>query len=882
MTAAPVNVYQEILAWARTRPVWQQDALRRLATKGMLNDSDFAELVSLCLAGRGVAQASVAPAPLDAAHLPNQGPVSETVTILKLCGVKNVGALLADQTLTFVPTGLTVVYGDNGSGKSSYARVLKRLCRARGSQEALRANVFAGSANPPSPPSATVEAVVGTQPATTQWQDGFPPPPHLSQVAVFDQSAATAYISEKQDASIRPAGLDLLTKLVCACDAVRTRIQWQISAASAYAKPIQGLAPGTAAAAFAASLSAKTTDAEIVAATTVTHEQVARSEFLRTESTRLDAQDPRRAARDLQMRAARIESLRKRVDGIESVLSPGSVSRLLTALQEARKAQQAADLASKLSFDGSNVLPGVGTDIWRRLWEAARNYSTQAAYPGTSFPVRAPGARCVLCHQPLALEAQERLRQFERFVTDSTAKEAASAAARLDTERARFAGLVIAAPDDATLLQELEDARAGLAQSTRSFLEAAEIVRQAVLQVLTENTPVPTANLGKDHSTRLGECVTALNAQASTLLTTDQPALRAQLAREHSELAARIALSQRKADLLSQAKALRSVAALEGCLAEVDTTGITRKTSDLTKKAVTDTLKDAFLDERKWLGLDALPVELEAAGGTRGLLYHQLTLHGVKGKIGPSDILSEGEQRACSFASFMSEARLAVGKSAVIFDDPVSSFDHLRRDKVANRLASEARDRQVIVFTHDAVFMLALIKAAEDWTASCEIRHVQRAGTQVGYCSDTPPWIGMKVKARIGYLKNEWVKAEKLYRTGDRGTYNAVAKNLYGLLRESWERAVEETLFGGAIERLRLSIETKKLKEVDVVPADYEQVERGMSKCSALFVGHDQPAAVNSPAPAPEELHGDIGELETWINSITQRRKRNNAPPQAA
>lgn len=44
---------------------------------------------------------------------------------------------------------------------------------------------------------------------------------------------------------------------------------------------------------------------------------------------------------------------------------------------------------------------------------------------------------------------------------------------------------------------------------------------------------------------------------------------------------------------------------------------------------------------------------------------------------------SEGEQTAFGLAGFFTEAVVDQSKSALIFDDPVTSLDHVRRDKVA-------------------------------------------------------------------------------------------------------------------------------------------------------------------------------------------------------
>jgi ABC-type cobalamin/Fe3+-siderophores transport system ATPase subunit len=51
--------------------------------------------------------------------------------------VSAVNNLTPGQTLAFAPAAITVVYGNNGAGKSGYARLLKRICRARHSEVML-------------------------------------------------------------------------------------------------------------------------------------------------------------------------------------------------------------------------------------------------------------------------------------------------------------------------------------------------------------------------------------------------------------------------------------------------------------------------------------------------------------------------------------------------------------------------------------------------------------------------------------------------------------------------------------------------------------------------------------------------------------------------
>jgi len=78
--------------------------------------------------------------PLANEHLPAELSPGETVILVALRELENVNQIPNDHTLTFAETGITVIYGGNGSGKSGYARVMKRACRARDQSEPIHPN----------------------------------------------------------------------------------------------------------------------------------------------------------------------------------------------------------------------------------------------------------------------------------------------------------------------------------------------------------------------------------------------------------------------------------------------------------------------------------------------------------------------------------------------------------------------------------------------------------------------------------------------------------------------------------------------------------------------------------------------------------------------
>lgn len=244
--------------------------------------------------------------------------------------------------------------------------------------------------------------------------------------------------------------------------------------------------------------------------------------------------------------------------------------------------------------------------------------------------------------------------------------------------------------------------------------------------------------------------------------------------------------------------------------ANQQTQAITQKSTAVTKTAVSQRLKRSFSDELVNLFFNHVEVELKELGGADGVFYHKLVLTRAPGVDLPK-VVSEGEQRCLSIAAFFAELSTADDPSGIVFDDPVSSLDYQWRQGVARRLVQEAKTRQVIVFTHDVVFLLLLKQLADELAVEQFDQHVRLLSKRAGVCTDELPWVALPTKKKIGYLKKAWQAADKLSRDGHQDAYEKEAKYLYGRLREAWERALEEVLLGGVVERYRPSIQTQQV-----------------------------------------------------------------------
>jgi len=864
-----MTVLKELLEWSQKRPAWQRDALRRLVLDGELSDADISALTDICKSVHGLAELQDI-APLTKEHVPETRAGSAPVSLVSIFHHRGVNALAEDQTLKFGPN-LTVVYGDNAAGKTGYIRILKSACRARG-QEHILGNVVSGAT--PLSPIVSIKYKVGPEVEPREWvgsgEDEF-----ISRVSVFDTQCAAVYLTQKTDVAFRPFGLDLFDKLVQACRAVRAKLEGEQRALASNAlAAVQGAIPeGTAVAKLLANVSSLTKPESVQTLARLAPEEENRLALLEKSLLDLQANDPEKLIRQLTLRAGRVQARARHLKDVEAALSAQAVAALFDARTEVRRKSEEARRLREATF-AAGMLAGTGSESWTALWEAARRFSQDQAYPGQAFPVVESGAHCVLCQQDLDHEAGDRLRQFEAFVASTTERELRQIRDTLTRLRKSFTDLKTTTEAIEETVKEVRIEHEAVADAMTAALAANESRRKAIVLALTEDAELSTdcpalASVSREAEALAGQ----IEARVKTSRTTETDDTRKRMTAEAQELRARKLLAQHEPTVLNEIERKKLIAAYGLCLDDTTTNAITQKSTAVTKTAVSQKLKQRFMDELTTFAFRHVEVELTEAGGAEGVLYHKLILTRAPGVELPR-VVSEGEQRCLSIAAFFAELSTADDPSGIVFDDPVSSLDYRWREGVARRLVQEAKTRQVIVFTHDVVFLLLLKQFGEEQAVAQLDQHVRQLSKGAGVCAEELPWVAMPVKKKVGYLKNEWQVVDKLVREGHQAAYEKEAKYLYGLLREAWERALEEVLLGGVVERYRPGIQTQHIGTIaDITAQDCQAVDAAMTKCSKWLPGLDQAAAARAPVPESAELKTDIEALENWIAAIRTRRR---------
>lgn len=869
-----LSILQEIFIWSEGLSSWQSDAIARLILNSPLSSNDIDDLFALLKSEHGIPDPkNRVPKPLTADQIP--APVGNDVNI-KLHQIKNlkyVNAIAENQVLPINPKGLTVIYGDNGSGKSGYSRVLKTACRARDQSEIIYPNA---NIAPEESENAKAEfsIEVDGQIQDFSWENGKTSPPELSSLAIFDSRCARAYLDNEDDFSYVPYGLDVFSGLAKTYNQIKALVEAEHSQNSVDLSSYAHLNSDTEVGKLIASLSYKTKLEQIDALANLTPEELVLQKELQKG---LEENNPKDKARQIRLRAQRFGTIVNNIIKKLALVSEGVVDNLQGLSSTYRTAQLASELAVKQFNAGENLLPGTGAETWRELFEAARKFSVES-HPESTFPELGEESPCPLCQQPLN-QGAHRLIKFETFINQAAEKNTKVHRAALALVYKKFIAQDLTLSIDDATYSEIESIDEKLVAEIRAFEKAMATKQNDVKDAIISHKWDKVKYVIPSPAPRLQTILDALKAEAEILEKISVEAAREKLVKQNIELVERIKLRDIKASVVKSVSRLAHQKKLKKCLLAVRTNPISLKASEMTQKAISKDLATALDVEFKALGVSSLKVVIKSRTD-KGKPLHKLKLELSQSRR-PIDILSEGEQRAVALGSFLAETGLSGAKGGIVFDDPVSSLDHRRRERVSKRLVQEAAIRQVIIFTHDIYFLCLLIDSANNQGVSFTTQSLTRTSDGFGVATSDLPFEGVNTKKRIGILKDKQQTIAKLYKDGEEQEHRKQTVNAYVQLRIAWERAVEEVLLRSVILRFRKGVETNRLDSVMVEDEDYAKINQGMSKCSNYT--HDKALMGGVSVPEPDELLSDIMNLESWkkeneqrANETQKRRKTKN------
>jgi energy-coupling factor transporter ATP-binding protein EcfA2 len=849
------EVVNDLNKWISERPQWLQIAATRLFQQSELTDNDVSELANLCQQeADGKLSKTTCSFPATAF---SQGAAGS----LRLCSIseiEGVNALAPKKPLEFGKGNITIVYGNNGAGKSGYVRLLKHVCGAR-EAGTLHRNVY-------KPGSVAQKACISFEqdgvPKTHTWS-GQSICDELNSVDIFDTSFGKVFVSSEDEVSYEPPVLSFFSSLILTCEKIASTLDNEANRHQSKKPIIPADKKVTPEGIWYEAITAQTTAQDIDKNCAFNSADDTEMQALQQ---RLAEQAPAEKARQLRKQKQHIDTLVQDAQKYLNQLSDDNYWRIVAAKKKSILKKAAADTAAQKVFSGSE-LEGIGSDVWKELWEAARNYSLSAAYKEAEYPNITDGSRCVLCHQSLSQEAKERLTSFENFVKGELQKAASDAAKEYETT----SQVIEALPTSETLKTRIDAAdirQADVVSQITDFFAQLQARKDLLPGIDSEEavpTPIPSPKWIEEANAQ-SKSLDELAAKYDEDAKSDN---REEIRKKLNSLQARKWLSEHRAAIDEDVTRLKLLNQIKVAKKSADTTVLSRKKGELAEALITDAFVQRFKAELKALGASQVKVELVKSKVSKGRVLHKLQLRGAS-KNGLADVLSEGENRIVSIAAFLADVTGKNNQAPFIFDDPISSLDQSYEEAVVQRLIELSKDKQVIVFTHRLSLLGTVRYFAEKKTIKPDVVSIHSADWGTGEPAPIP-LSQNDIKTALNTLMNQrYQDAKKASENGEFEHAEILLKSICSDFRILVERSIENDLLCGVVQRFQRPINTLKLKEMaKLKDVDCNLLDSLMTKYSAFE--HSQSTESPVELPKPDDLLADMTSLKTWREEYLKR-----------
>ena len=691
-TTDPIQI---LITWGNRQPHWVREIVSIvLDHRRRLNETELSTVFDHCMVETEMAEGEISVVP-NLSPPPSDQETEERLELTELSFVENVNLLARNQVIQFNPH-MTVIYGENATGKSGYVRILKQLAAVR-SAEAILPNVRTKAKNVN--PEAKIGYKVGSDPEAILWRGerGFQP---LDRISAFDAKSVTIHLNKNLEFEYLPQSLSLFQYVNESVTAINTKLSDHLNEKFKRPPVINyTFDEGSEIAKIMDNFDDATDIQRLMTLSEVSQDEQYEAKQLRKRINVLKA-----GATNSELEIARNDhALYKLLIQSTDAINDCDWTEYVSITNRISTAEN--DLKTLAKSEIQNSTDTESTSEQREHFiQSGQAYLEALGRP--DYPIA--GDQCIYCQQELGTEALDLLRRYREHLRNPIHAE-------LDKAKTKLATLISSISNiDCTTLTDRIQAKIDASEQVPN-----ETLQEGLTFVQKVGLVLPKMKSGSVVSaTDISNSAKSVKRLAAASRSRSKEAINSLLTvgSEREEEISRLIAQLRPLD---DRLALKSVVteitqfvyyrrwSKRGEILSRTISNFGRSVTNESKKASRHVLNERFRKQFKLesqaLLAPAVSLDFPGRKGTAARRKSITKEHQL------NEILSEGEQKVIALADFLAEVETRRGSSPILFDDPVNSLDHRRVERIAERLYQLSEQHQVIVFTHNIWFASSLI-----------------------------------------------------------------------------------------------------------------------------------------------------------------------------
>ena len=849
----------EVKKFADGLPYWAKYLAEKILSGNAISDNDIDTSYSYLLEELRLKEETEKPE-IAINYNATTGNYKPDLLLTKLENVEGVNALTENQTIDFSPN-LTIIYGANGSGKSGYARLLKKAFYSKAPEDILQ-NIHLENGHKPVNAEFNFKSNNADIPLSYSQKDNA----EFGQFAVFDGKGLFKQLTERNEFEFRPAGLSFFAEYTNTIIRVEQKLNTDITTKNSgnTADDLSALFDGESEIkTIVQDLNAQTNIDDLKKYTPFSDDDKAEKEKNQKQYDELllASKGKEKELKNLEAIKKQLGENKTSIETLNKYFEEGYLIKIKDAITDCITKAAAAKAEGVENFK-TDKIEGIGTEEWKNFIVSAEAFAKKQKPENEVYPEN--GDNCLLCQQPLSEDAEKLITNYWLFITSVAEENAKKAQEALEKVKQAFEKLNFDLfPEDNTLTVWLTEKYPSELKALNQKLSEQKTLAQNIVSDIQNKTVNNRTEI--KISTAQHITIEAAIDESIKIIKEDEQAkqlaklLKAKTLLEHKEKF-NTHFSKFETYVNNQVWIKKSDKANFRKI-KTDTTNSEKALSD---KYFNQKYIDVFNEECQKLNGN-FGIDINHTGSA-GRSYRQLKLKGRN----PNAVLSEGEQKVIAIADFLAEMQLSEVNRGIVFDDPVTSLDDRRKSEIAKRLVNETAQKQVIIFTHDLVFVSSLINHCKEANISNDCHWIENVGgSQPGkiWLKNTPSF--EKDYKTSGKAQGYYEEAKKV---GPELREDKI-KNGFAALRTSYETQVVFGLFKGVVQRFEERVSVDSLKSVFFTTEIRDELLDSFYQCCRYMEGHSHSDKYAYKKPEIENLKEEIQRFNAVKKKISELKE---------